>query len=151
MKKIIFLFLITAFAICCDEAEKIVNSPTITKSDKELAKEDIKENTYLDVDFELLNSLLITTKSATMGNDSEQMAKGIAALYRFYKKVGVEKGFYIIKVKDHTEINISPGAFSFLTKSIEDINKSIEEANKNGHHFNYVNLSLAAELYMRKQ
>ncbi|MDE6522260.1 MAG: hypothetical protein K2L17_05535 [Muribaculaceae bacterium] len=127
----IVLVVVLLLAGCRGEATNVLDSVRDTEVPKELVKKYVDDNTYIDIDVDVLLRSVVNQNGKSSVNE-EDMAKMKAAVYRFYRHVSVKDGYYVCGIKKGSEINVSQSVFRTLLENLNEINRMIKGAKDRG-------------------
>ena len=133
------LFIISVIGLCTmicschsDLDESLLNVTSI-ETKKSAVEQYVNENKYIDLDVVALSKEIASPKTR-VSVDLDKIAQMKAAIYRFYSHVKLVDGLYVCSLTDAAEINVSTKVYDELNKNLNDINKTISEAKKNGQN-----------------
>lgn len=131
----LFLILILTFAAGCAKTEdlhSVTDMVNAAETPSGLVRTYVETNAFIDVDVPSITYGLANPSSRSSNVNIDDVAKMKAAVYRFYKNVSVENGFYSCSLSNGTEINISEDVFKALLDNLKDMNSFIEECMNKG-------------------
>lgn len=116
---------------CAKNQENVVKIDDKDVKGETRTRSYVESGEFIDVDIKTLALSNAVNRRMTRTHTEEE-DKAYAALYRFYSHVTVENDKYICSLKSGKEINISETLFNDLIKSLDDMNKLIEENQAKG-------------------
>lgn len=137
MKKyvsIMMSFLLLLLIGCTSESESVLQKIKETETPKGLVENYLDKNIFIDVDVNAIVQNSINPTSRSFSEDD--MAKMKAAIFRFYKNVSVEDGYYVCSISNASDINVSQEVYMALLNNLQDLNNLIKQAQDNGDILN---------------
>lgn len=127
-------FLLLLLIGCTSESESVLQKIKETETPKGLVENYLDKNIFIDVDVNAIVQNSINPTSRSFSEDD--MAKMKAAIFRFYKNVSVEDGYYVCSISNASDINVSQEVYMALLNNLQDLNNLIKQAQDNGDILN---------------
>lgn len=120
---------------CANEANEPVSITDLANSveaPEGLVRTYVDNNTYIDVDVPSIVAGLVNPSGRSASVNADDFAKMKTAIYRFYKNVSLEDGYYVCSIQNGSEINISENVFNALHDNLDQMNAFIKEVKNKG-------------------
>lgn len=134
--RILFILAIPfMLAGCANEANEPVSITDLAntiEAPEGLVRTYVDNNTFIDVDVPSIVAGLANPAGRSEAVKDDDIAKMKTAIYRFYKNVSLEDGYYVCAINSGKEINISENVFNALHDNLEEMNAFIKAAKDKG-------------------
>ncbi|MEZ3549126.1 MAG: hypothetical protein K1W02_00080 [Muribaculaceae bacterium] len=130
----IALLYVIMMAACSAKEDASMEEVVKFESDSELTKKLVENGEYIDLDVKAL--AFEVANGGTTQSTPEELKKNVAmmkaAIHRFYSKVEIIDGHYVVRAESGKELNVSERVYEALSDNLNEMNTFIDNVKAKG-------------------